>query len=59
MPVFVTGGVTPDSVGPLAAAGLRHFVVVRWLTGAADPESAARALRRAIDAALAASGPDR
>ncbi len=59
VPVFVTGGVTPDSVGPLAAAGLRHFVVVRWLTGAADPESAARALRRAIDAALAASGPDR
>ncbi len=59
VPVFVTGGVTPDSVGPLAAAGVRHFVVVRWLTGAADPEAAARALRRAVDGALAASGQGR
>jgi thiamine-phosphate pyrophosphorylase len=59
VPVFVTGGVTPDSVGPLAAAGIRHFVVVRWLTGAADPEAAARALRRAVDGALAAAGIDR
>lgn len=47
-PVFVTGGVTPATVGPLAEAGVRRFVVVRWLTGAADPEEAARALRRAL-----------
>ena len=45
VPVFVTGGVTPDRWAPLAAAGVRHFVVVRWLTEAADPEAAARALR--------------
>lgn len=50
-PVFVTGGVTPDTVRDLAAAGVRHFVVVRWLTEASDPEAAARALRRAIDGA--------
>jgi thiamine-phosphate pyrophosphorylase len=55
VPVFVTGGVSPDSVAGLAAAGVRHFVVVRWLTGAGDPEAAARALRRAIDLALDAA----
>jgi thiamine-phosphate pyrophosphorylase len=59
VPVFVTGGVTPDSVAPLAAAGVRHFVVVRWLTGASDPEAAARALRHAVDGALADAGADR
>jgi thiamine-phosphate pyrophosphorylase len=47
-PVFVTGGVSPDTVRPLLAAGARHFVVVRWLTEAADPEDAARALRAAL-----------
>jgi thiamine-phosphate pyrophosphorylase len=52
-PVFVTGGVAPDTVGALAGAGVGHFVVVRWLTGAADPEGAARVLRRAIDDAIA------
>lgn len=49
-PVFVTGGVTPDTVTAMAAAGARRFVVVRWLTDSPDPESAARALRGAIDA---------
>lgn len=52
-PVFVTGGVSPTTVAALAAAGARHFVVVRHLTGAADPAAAARALRRAIELALA------
>lgn len=47
-PVFVTGGVTPRSVGSLVAAGARRFVVVRWLTEAADPEAAARELSSAI-----------
>ena len=50
-PFFVTGGVAPDTVGPMLAAGARRFVVVRHLTESADPESAARALRDAIDAA--------
>ena len=53
VPVFVTGGVTPGRVPELAAAGVRHFVVVRFLTEAADPAAAARALRDAIDAAVA------
>lgn len=53
VPVFVTGGVTPETVPALAAAGVRHFVVVRYLTGAPDPETAARTLRGAVDVALA------
>jgi len=48
-PWFVTGGVTPDAVGAMLDAGARRFVVVRWLTEAADPAAAARALREVID----------
>lgn len=55
VPVFVTGGVTPDTVPALVAAGVRHFVVVRWLTGADDPRRAARSLRSAIDRGLEAA----
>jgi thiamine-phosphate pyrophosphorylase len=50
-PFFVTGGVTPETVGLMLAAGARRFVVVRWLTEADDPRRAAQALRREIDAA--------
>lgn len=58
-PVFVTGGVTPDAIEPLVAAGARHFVVVRYLTTADDPEAASRRLRSAIDAAIdAAAGTE-
>lgn len=52
-PFFVTGGATPATVGDIVRAGGTRVVVVRWLTEAADPESAARALRQALDAALA------
>ena len=55
-PFFVTGGVTPETVGPMLAAGARRFVVVRWLTEADEPRIAARTLRRLIDAAYDASG---
>jgi thiamine-phosphate pyrophosphorylase len=50
-PWYVTGGVTPDTVPAMAAAGAARFVVVRYLTEAAAPEKAARTLRAAIDAA--------
>ncbi len=53
-PVFVTGGVNADNVAPLVAAGLRHFVVVRALTEASDPEAQARRIRDALDTALSA-----
>ncbi len=52
VPWFVTGGATPETVGPLVEAGARRFVVVRWLTEATDPEGAARALRAAVDGAI-------
>jgi thiamine-phosphate pyrophosphorylase len=57
VPVFVTGGVTPEKIPTLAARGIRHFVVVRHLTQAADPQRAARALRDAIDRALSIEPP--
>lgn len=53
-PVFVTGGVTDANVASLVEAGLRHFVVVRYLTESADPKAAARSLRRNLDDALSA-----
>jgi thiamine-phosphate pyrophosphorylase len=55
VPWFVTGGVTPETVPAMAEAGATRFVVVRWLTEAADPESSARALAAAIEAAVGAS----
>lgn len=53
-PVFVTGGVSDLNVASLVAVGLRHFVVVRYLTQAADPLGSARRLREVLDAALSA-----
>ncbi len=52
VPWFVTGGVTPATVPAMVDAGARRFVVVRWLTEAADPRAAARALAEAIDHAV-------
>lgn len=49
IPWFVTGGVTPETIPGMAAAGARRFVVVRYLTESDDPEAAARGLRGAID----------
>ncbi len=57
VPVFVTGGVTPETVPRLAAAGVRHFVVVRYLTQSPDAIRAARSLRREIDRALSSAPP--
>jgi thiamine-phosphate pyrophosphorylase len=56
LPVWITGGVTPDTVGAMLESGARHFVVVRWLTEAADPVDHARALRRAIDEGIDRAG---
>lgn len=50
-PFFVTGGVTPETVGPMLEAGARRFVVVRHLTESSDPERSARTLRDLIDTA--------
>ncbi|HWE70045.1 MAG TPA: thiamine phosphate synthase [Acidimicrobiales bacterium] len=58
-PVWITGGVDPETVGEMIAVGARHFVVVRWLTEAPDPGLHARRLRDAIDTGIARaeSGP--
>ena len=58
-PVWITGGVAPDTVGSMLEAGARHFVVVRWLTEADDPGAHARVLRRIIDENITETGPDR
>jgi thiamine-phosphate pyrophosphorylase len=47
-PFYVTGGVTPETLPAILAAGATRFVVVRYLTLAADPESAAGRLRDAL-----------
>jgi thiamine-phosphate pyrophosphorylase len=48
-PWFVTGNANPLTVGGMAGAGASRFVVVRHLTLADDPQSAARAMRQAIE----------
>jgi thiamine-phosphate pyrophosphorylase len=58
VPVFVTGGVTPEKIPALCRAGVRHFVVVRYLTQAQDARSAARSLRQAIDRASSSDPPE-
>ena len=54
-PVFVTGGVRPETVGSLAHAGARRFVVVRYLTESTDVAADARRLAAAIDTAVDAA----
>lgn len=49
---FVTGGVQPDNIDELVLHGARHFVVVRYLSEASNPRSAATRLREAVDEAL-------
>jgi len=51
-PVFVTGGVTPETIPALVANGATHFVVVRYLTESDEPARAARALSQAIAAGM-------
>ncbi|MGH9286430.1 MAG: thiamine phosphate synthase, partial [Acidimicrobiales bacterium] len=46
LPFFVTGGVSPETLPDLLAAGATRFVVVRALTLAPDPAAVTRELRR-------------
>ncbi|HJR43996.1 MAG TPA: thiamine phosphate synthase [Actinomycetota bacterium] len=50
-PWFVTGGMAPDTLGPVLAAGGRRIVVVRAITESSDPPSAARRLKEMLLAA--------
>ena len=51
-PVFVTGGIRPEKIQLLVDMGIRHFVVVRYITQSADPFRATQRLRDAIDTAI-------
>ena len=51
-PVFVTGGVSPQTLPGLLSVGLRYFVVVRSLSDAAHPEAIARQMSTLIADAL-------
>lgn len=52
IPWFVTGGVAPETIPGMAAAGARRFVVVRYLTESDDPGAAASRLRHAIETSV-------
>jgi thiamine-phosphate pyrophosphorylase len=48
-PWFAIGGIDPENVSEVAAAGARRIVVVRAIRDADDPEAAAGALRAALE----------
>jgi thiamine-phosphate pyrophosphorylase len=47
-PWFAIGGIAPENVAEVVAAGARRIVVVRAIRDAADPEAAAASLRAAL-----------
>jgi thiamine-phosphate pyrophosphorylase len=49
-PAVAVGGISPDRVGDLAAAGASGVAVISALFGSSDPRRAAAALRAALDA---------
>lgn len=53
LPVGAISGITADNAGSVIAAGIDGVAVISAIGAAADPERAARALRAAVDAALA------
>lgn len=48
VPFFAIGGIAPDNVAAVRAAGARRVAAVRALTEAADPHQAAVRLRQAV-----------
>jgi thiamine-phosphate pyrophosphorylase len=55
LPAVAIGGVTVATAADVIAAGASGIAVIAAIFGASDPESAARALRRAMDRAVPAS----
>lgn len=49
LPFFAIGGINPENVGTVLAAGARRVAVVRAIAEADDPERAARDLRSALE----------
>lgn len=56
LPVVAIGGVQAENAGACIRAGAAGVAVISAITLADDPEAAARALRSAVDAALAERG---
>jgi thiamine-phosphate pyrophosphorylase len=52
LPFFAIGGINPENVGAVLAAGARRVGVVRAIADADDPERAARNLRAALEAGV-------
>ena len=57
-PWFVTGGVAPDTLDDVLSSGARRVVVVRAITGAADPDAVASELSQRLAAAVTPVIPD-
>jgi thiamine-phosphate pyrophosphorylase len=55
LPWFAIGGITPDNVREVVAAGAQRIVVVRAIRDADDPESSARALRAGLEITVEAN----
>jgi len=53
LPWFAIGGIDPQNVDEVVAAGAERIVVVRAIAEAEDPEQAARALREAVSVGAA------
>ena len=51
VPVVAIGGITAETAGALVAAGAAGVAVVSAVCAAADPEAAARVVRRAVERA--------
>jgi thiamine-phosphate pyrophosphorylase len=49
IPWFAIGGIDPRTIEPVLEAGAERVVVVRAIADAPDPQTAARALRTALD----------
>jgi thiamine-phosphate pyrophosphorylase len=49
IPVVAIGGITAANAGPVVEAGAAGVAVISAVVGAADPEEAARRLRKAIE----------
>ena len=53
-PFFAIGGLDPDNVAEVVAAGGERISVLRWITRAADPKGAATLLSERLEAARSA-----
>jgi thiamine-phosphate diphosphorylase len=54
VPLIGIGGITPDNVGEVIAAGADGVAVISGICGATDPRTAARQYLRAVDVARTA-----